>query len=84
VARPLGHLNALSSAYLTLDLLARPPGRVNGSGREIAIRPGVLDHGHYPVCTIEVCEFAVGESVCQITARNQLRLLLYQATVLTR
>ena len=69
----LGHLNALGSTYLTLDLLARPPGRINCSGRKVTIRPGVLDHGQYPVRTVEVCDFAVRKGVRQITGGSQLR-----------
>lgn len=65
-------LHALSTPNLTLNLLASPAGRVDGSRLEFAVLTGVLDHSGDPVGTVELREFAVGEGISEIAIRVRL------------
>jgi hypothetical protein len=60
--------SAVRTTDLTLDLFSGPACGLNGSGRELAILACVLDHCGEPLVAVEALEFAVGESICEVTA----------------
>lgn len=60
-----------STTNLTLDLLAGPSSCLNGAGSELAVRPGVLDHGSNPVLTETLDKFSLWVRIGQV-ARSDI------------
>lgn len=54
---------------LSFDLLASPPGRLNRSGREFAVRADLFYQGKNPVLAVVFGDFAVGEGIREIAVK---------------
>lgn len=65
----LGH-DSSSAANLTLNLLPRPAGSLNGPRREVAVGLGLLDHGGEPILSESIDQLAVGVSISKVTVEN--------------
>lgn len=59
-------LNTLRAGGLPADLLAGPPGRMDGTVRELAVASRLADHRHQPFGAVELREFAVRERIREI------------------
>lgn len=62
-----GLLKTLGAPNLTLDLFTSPASCIDGSCLEVTVLAGILNHLGEPFGTVEDREFAVGESLGEIT-----------------
>ena len=63
-------LRALRPANLPLDLLARPPRRVDGPRLRVAAGARLLYHLRHPLLAVVVGVLAVGKGVGEVAARS--------------
>lgn len=62
----------MGAADLTLDLLACPACRLDGSGSEVAVLTSILDHCSEPVLAVKALEFAVRERIRKVAVAVRL------------